>query len=105
MSVKIYHGPAGSYKTSSAVWFELLPALRAGRIVVTNVEGMYPLSYIEKALGEKFPASARLYRVSSQSDKGRRLWRSWFHWMPIGSFVLIDEVQDVYRRAPRGRVD
>lgn len=96
MAVKIYHGPAGSYKTSSAVWFELLPALRAGRAVVTNVEGMYPLRYIEKALGEKFPASTRLYRVSSQSDKSRRLWRSWYHWMPIGAFVLIDEIQDIY---------
>ncbi|ELU1680420.1 hypothetical protein SBP32_004513, partial [Vibrio parahaemolyticus] len=37
MATIIRHGPAGSYKSSYAVWFELLPALREGRVVVTNV--------------------------------------------------------------------
>lgn len=92
----IHHGPAGSYKSSSVVWFELLPALRAGRVVVTNVEGMYPLHVIEKQLGEKFPESARLFRIFSQEERLKDLWRRWFHWMPIGALVIIDEVQDVY---------
>lgn len=98
MATKINYGPAGSYKSSSAVWFELLPALRAGRCVVTNVEGLYPLKTIERALGETFPDGARLYRISSLTAKGRRLWRSWFHWMPIGSYVLMDEAQDIYSK-------
>jgi zona occludens toxin len=92
----IHHGPAGSYKSSSVVWFELLPALRAGRVVVTNVEGMYPLHVIEKQLGEKFPETARLFRIFSQEEKLKALWRRWFHWMPLGALVIIDEVQDVY---------
>lgn len=92
----IHHGPAGSYKSSSVVWFELLPALRAGRVVVTNVEGMYPLHVIEKQLGEKFPETARLFRIFSQEEKLKGLWRRWFHWMPLGALVVIDEVQDVY---------
>ena len=96
MATKINYGPAGSYKSSSAVWFELLPALRQGRCVVTNVEGLYPLKTIERVLGEKFPDSARLYRISSLTARGRRLWRCWYHWMPIGSYVLMDEAQDIY---------
>lgn len=96
MAVIIHHGPAGSYKTSSAVWFYLLPALREGRAVVTNVEGMYPLHEIEDLIGEKFPDSARLWRISSQIPENRKLWRSWFNWMPIGALILLDEAQDIY---------
>lgn len=96
MAVVIHHGPAGSYKSSSVVWFKILPALRAGRVVVTNVEGMYPLHIIEKQLGEKFPDTARLFRIFSQKEVLKDLWRRWFHWMPLGAMVVIDEVQDVY---------
>lgn len=96
MATQLHWGPPGSYKTSSAVWFYLLEALRAGRVVVTNVEGMYPLHIIQKVLGETFPESARLFRIGSLKERYRDLWRRWWHWMPIGAFVLIDEAQDVY---------
>lgn len=98
MAVQIHHGPAGSYKSSSVVWFKIIPALREGRVVVTNVEGMYPMHIIEKRLGESFPESARLFRISSQKKLYKDLWRRWFHWMPLGALVVIDEVQDVYTR-------
>ena len=55
MAVYFRHGSNGSYKTAYAVWFEILPALRNGRVVVTNIEGMKPLEKIESLLGEKFP--------------------------------------------------
>jgi zona occludens toxin len=96
MAVIIRHGPNGSYKSASAVWFNLVPELRKGRICITNVEGIYPLHEIEKRLGEKFPDSARLIRISSLTSKGLKLWRRWFHWMPVTSFVLMDEIQDIY---------
>lgn len=38
MAVYFRHGSNGAYKTAYAVWFEILPALRQGRIVVTNIE-------------------------------------------------------------------
>ncbi|WP_415721572.1 zonular occludens toxin domain-containing protein [Photobacterium ganghwense] len=98
MAVIIRHGPAGSYKSSYAVWFELLPALREGRVVVTNVEGMKPLEDIEQLLGERFPISARLFRISSQTTKGKTLWQHWYNWVPLGAFVLIDEAQDIYTK-------
>lgn len=96
MAVVIRHGPNGSYKSASAVWYDLLPALRQGRICITNLEGCYPLEDIEKRLGEKFPDSTRLYRINIIHDDALRLWRRWFHWAPVGSFILMDEVQDIY---------
>jgi zona occludens toxin len=98
MAIVIEHGHNGSYKSSSVIWFRLLPALRAGRLVVTNVAGMWPKHKIEEFLGEKFPESAKLFRVSSQDPKYQELWRRWHHWMPIGAFVFIDECQDIYDR-------
>ncbi len=96
MAVVIRHGPNGSYKSASAVWHDLLPALRQGRICITNLEGCYPLEEIAKRLGETFPDSTRLYRINILHDDALRLWRRWFHWAPVGSFILMDEVQDIY---------
>lgn len=96
MSSSIFHGAPGSFKSASATWFEVLPALRKGRLVVTNIEGILPLDEIETELQETFPESAQLWRLSSQNEEGQSLWRNWYHWMPTGALVLIDEVQDVY---------
>ena len=96
MAVVIRHGPNGSYKSASAVWYDLLPALRQGRICITNLEGCYPLEEIAKRLGETFPDTTRLYRINIIHDDALRLWRRWFHWAPVGSFILMDEVQDIY---------
>jgi zona occludens toxin len=96
MSAYIFHGPPGSFKSATAMWFEVVSALKQGRLVVTNVEGCYPLDEIEKALNIKFPVGAELWRLSSQSDKGLELWKNWFHWVPPTALILIDEVQGVY---------
>lgn len=98
MATIIRHGPAGSYKSSYAVWFEILPALRLGRCVLTNIEGMEDLETIEKALGERFPPSARIIRISSQTAKGKNLWQNWYNWVPLGSLIVIDEVQDIFNK-------
>ncbi|WP_411673631.1 zonular occludens toxin domain-containing protein [Vibrio campbellii] len=42
MAVIFRHGSNGSYKSAYATWFEILPALREGRLVVTNIEGLRP---------------------------------------------------------------
>ncbi|WP_434951830.1 zonular occludens toxin domain-containing protein [Shewanella sp. HL-SH4] len=96
MAISIFHGEPGSYKTSTAIWYSILPALRLGRLVITNIEGMKPLDVIETELGEKFPDSAKLWRVSSQNEEGIFLLRNFYNWMPIGALLLIDEVQGVY---------
>ncbi|KZN58412.1 hypothetical protein N474_25520 [Pseudoalteromonas luteoviolacea CPMOR-2] len=96
MAAHIFHGAPGSFKSASAVWYRLLPALRAGRTCVTNVEGIKTLEQISAILGEEFPESAKLWRISSQLEQGLNLWRNWYHWMPCGAFILMDEVQDIY---------
>ncbi len=96
MAVYFRHGSNGAYKSAYAVWFEILPALRNGRLVVTNIEGLKPMETIEKLLGEKFPPGAQLIRIFSRSDNGVYLWQNWFSWMPSGALVVIDECQDLY---------
>ena len=101
MASSIYHGKPGSYKTSTAVWFHILPALRKGRFVCTNVEGLYSLDEIEKILGEKFPETAYLFRVSTLNDVGVNTMAKWFHWLPLGAFIVIDEIQNLYNSKDR----
>lgn len=96
MATSFRYGHGGSYKSACAVWFDLLPALREGRICITNVHGMQPLEVIEQRLGEKFPDSTRLIRISSRNPQGFELWKYFFCWAPIGSFILIDECQQIF---------
>lgn len=96
MASVIFHGDPGSYKTASAVWFEMLPALRSGRCVVTNIEGLFDLETIQKELGETFPDEAQLWRISTLNKTGENLMARWFHWLPAGALLLIDEVQNIY---------
>lgn len=101
MASSIYHGKPGSYKTSTAVWFHILPALRKGRFVCTNVEGLYSLEEIENILGEKFPETAYLFRVSTLNDIGINTMSKWFHWLPLGALIVIDEIQNLYNSKDR----
>lgn len=96
MSAVIFHGAPGSYKSASLMWYEILPALRKGRLVVTNIEGVLPLEDIEQAIDEAFPKGAEIWRVSSQSEQGLNLWRNWFHWIPPSALIVMDEVQDIF---------
>lgn len=100
MAVVLFHGAPGSYKTSMAMQEKLIPALKAGRVVVSNIEGLYPLNVIEERLETKFPDTAKLFRISSQTEKGRHLLQRWYHWLPTGVLLILDEVQDIY---PEGR--
>ncbi|MGF1760013.1 hypothetical protein L4D76_19165 [Photobacterium sagamiensis] len=98
MAVAIYHGAAGSYKSASAVWFQILPALREGRCVVTNIKGMKTVEDIEKALGERFPTSTKIIRILANNDNGIRLWQHFYCWAPLGALIVIDEAQDIYNK-------
>ena len=96
MATKVFHGPPGSYKSSTAMWFEILPALRSGRVVVTNLQGIKDLEEMQRELGEVFPSTARLLRISIGNDLGMLLMRNFYHWLPIGSLIFLDEIQDIY---------
>ena len=80
MSSIFIHGAPGSYKSASTLWFEMLPALREGRLVITNIEGLKPLETIEGILCEKFPPTAKLWRISTQNPIGLSLIRRFWCW-------------------------
>lgn len=98
MAIIIRHGGNGSYKTATAVWYDLLPALRQGRVVVTNIQGIATVQEIESRLGERFPPSAQIVKIYSLTEKGRYLWQNFYNWMPMGAFILIDEMQNIYNK-------
>ena len=98
MAITIRTGANGSYKSAYVAWFTILSALKAGRVVVTNFEGMEPLHIIEQRLDIKFPSTAKLIRIFSRSEKGIRLWHHFFCWCPLNALIVIDECQDLYSR-------
>ncbi len=98
MAITIRTGANGAYKSSYVCHFVILPALKAGRVVVTNIEGMQPLEEIEKRLDITFPSTARLIRIFSRDKSGVDLWQHFFCWCPIGALIVIDECQDIFSK-------
>ncbi|MGG5572838.1 zonular occludens toxin domain-containing protein [Vibrio diazotrophicus] len=98
MAITIRTGANGSYKSSYVCHFVILPALKAGRVVVTNIEGMQPLEEIEKRLDITFPSTARLIRIFSRDKNGIDLWQHFFSWCPLGALIVIDECQDIFSK-------
>ncbi|MFZ2404288.1 MAG: zonular occludens toxin domain-containing protein [Methylobacter sp.] len=106
MSIKIHHGPPGSYKTSGAVMDDFIPAAKAGRIVITNVRGLNDRQTVVDALASvtkfKFkspiivPESFGIIWIDTETLEGRQKLASFFHWAPHGAFLLIDEAQTVW---------
>lgn len=98
MAIFIRTGANGSYKSAHVVYFTIFEALKAGRVVVTNIEGMQPLEVIEQRFDIKFPSTTRLLRIFSRDLKGKELWQYFFCWCPIGALIVIDECQDIYSK-------
>jgi len=119
MSIKIRWGAPGSYKTSAAVADDFVDAVKAGRIVVTNVRGLNDKHKIIKAIESKYsglalvksfpfittkpfkvPESFELHHLSTHehddAQDNREHLARWFHWLPKGSLLLLDEAQDIW---------
>lgn len=93
MSIKIHHGAPGSYKTAGAVTDDLIPALKAGRSLVTNVRGINL-----DVLHEHFdlPDTFELHWVDTTTSEGREKAGKWFRWAPIGALIFFDEAQSIF---------
>lgn len=94
MTAVIHHGPPGSYKTFSLVQRVVIPALKAGRVVVTNIRGLNNLNAIRDIVGE-IPESAAIYYLEPNTDGFDAIAR-FFHWAPAGALIAMDEGQRVY---------
>jgi len=95
MSIAIHHGPPGSYKTSGAIQDNFIPAAKAGRLVVTNIRGLDSIAQVKKVL-PKIPHSFDLVNIDTTTEKGRFIMARWFHWLPKGAYLLIDEINTIY---------
>ncbi|MCG9544800.1 toxin [Vibrio sp. Isolate33] len=98
MAITIRTGANGSYKSAYTAYFSIYQALKAGKVVVTNMEGMQPLKVIEERFDIKFPSTSKLIRVSSRDNAGVNLWTHFFCWCPIGALIVIDECQDIFSK-------
>lgn len=115
MSIKIHHGAPGSYKTSGAVMDDFLPCVKSCRVVVTNVRGLtierireakYPLTLWEKhvkripepykLLFPEVPEGFEIIHLGTTGSAERKRLAEWFHWVPNGAFMLIDEAQSLF---------
>ncbi|EKO5148802.1 toxin [Vibrio fluvialis] len=98
MAITIRTGANGAYKSSYVAYFVILEALKAGRVVVTNIEGMQPLEEIARRFDIEFPSTTRLIRIFSRDKNGIDLWQHFFCWCPLGALIVIDECQDIFSK-------
>ena len=99
MSIKIHHGPNGSYKTAGAIHDDALQFIRDGRTIVTNVRG-FTREAIFEALPDT-PQSLEVINLDMDSKEGLHKIHTWFHWVPIGCAIIFDEHQLLFRKSWR----
>lgn len=100
MSIKIHHGAPGSYKSSGAIHTDVLPAIKAGRHIITNVRG-FTAERCREVLGKAVPDDFQVTYIETESQEGRDHLARFYHWAPKGAFFLVDEVQRVFPPAWR----
>ncbi|MDI3325406.1 zonular occludens toxin domain-containing protein [Pontibacterium granulatum] len=105
MTTAIHHGPPGSFKSFGTVQRAMIPALKEGRTVVTNIRGFQSLERIEQALEIKLPPEAKIIYVEADKDKGFQAMARFFHWAPLGALIAIDETQRVWSKKRDAKLD
>ena len=95
MTTEIVHGPPGSFKTAVLLYLYAIAALKAGRVVCTNVRGFDDLERVIEVYDLDLPETARIISVPFDISGFEKMAR-WWHWAPPGSVVIMDEGQRVY---------
>lgn len=97
MSIKIHHGPDGTFKTSGAIKNDIIPVIKNGRTLVTNIRGFSREKCI-KVLGRKaVHKDFKVIFVDTDLEAGRQKMARFFHWAPNGAYIVIDEIQRVIK--------
>ncbi|EOV0894267.1 zonular occludens toxin domain-containing protein [Pseudomonas aeruginosa] len=99
MSIKIHHGPNGAYKTSGAIQDDAIPALKAGRVVITNVRG-FTRERVFSVMPE-LPESVDVINLDMECLEDLEKIRTWFMWAPRGAFLIFDETQILFPKSWR----
>ena len=104
MSIRIDHGPAGSYKTSGVIADMFIPAAKEGRLIVTNIRGINSREHVSEILGD-LPETFDLIHLPTSdhidAQKNRDYLARFFHWLPIGALLIVDEAQMVFPKSWR----
>lgn len=99
MAIKIHHGPNGAYKTSGAIQDDAIPAILAGRVIITNIRG-FTLDRVLNVFPDA-PKSLDVINLSMESTEDLAKMRSWFMWAPRGAFLIFDETQILFPKTWR----
>jgi zona occludens toxin len=97
MAISIHHGANGSYKTSGVVQDFAIPAIEAGRVIVSNLRG-----FTRDRVFDVFPdvhPDFELVHVDTEGKNGMagraKMARFW-HWAPLGALILVDEAGVIF---------
>lgn len=101
MSIKVYWGSNGSFKTASAVQDDIIPELLKGRVVITNVRGCTLDKCIEQY--PDIPDTADVIYIDMAKAGSLDKLQTWFRWAPQGALIVLDEVQLIHRQSWRDR--
>jgi zona occludens toxin len=96
MSIKIHHGPDGTFKTSGAIKDDILKIVKTGRLLVTNVRGFNRDKCISVLGSSNVHPDFEVLHVDTDIQAGRDKLQTFFHWAPKGAFFVIDEVQRIF---------
>lgn len=95
MSIKIHHGPGGSFKTSGGVADDIIKIMKSGRMLVTNIRGFSKELAIE-VLGKEVHENFDVLYLDTDDKANREKMARFFHWAPQGAYIFIDEVQRIW---------
>lgn len=99
MAIKIHHGPNGSYKTSGAIQDDLIPAIKKGRYIITNIRGLTRERVFQ--VFPDTPSSLEVLNLELEDPDDLERMRNWFTWAPRGAFIIFDETQLIFLKSWR----
>ena len=99
MAIKIHHGPNGSYKTSGAIQDDLVPALKAGRLIITNIRGLTRDRVF--SVFPDTPSTLEIINLDLEDLDDMERMRVWWQWAPRGAFIIFDETQLIFLKSWR----
>lgn len=99
MAIKIHHGPNGSYKTSGAIQDDLIPAIKQGRYIITNIRGLSRERVFQ--VFPETPSSLEVVNLDLEDLDDLEKMRTFPQWAPRGAFIIFDEAQLIFLKSWR----
>lgn len=101
MSIVIRHGSNGAFKSATAVDLYMIPAIKEGRTVVTNIRGFT----LERCYAKfpDLPETLDVINVDTTTTEGKARMANWFHWVPKGALLVFDEASSLFPKSWRDK--